>query len=65
MTNLIEILTTYFTNEGIKNYLPLQDSGKKDKKGKSTFYVAMADFNADNFKFLSKDSYVKRERKRD
>jgi hypothetical protein len=65
MTNLNEILTTYFTNEGIKNYLPLKDSGKKDKKGKSTFYGAMADFNADNFKSLSENSYVKREGKRD
>ena len=65
MTDLNEILTTYFTNEGIKNYLPLKDSGKKDKKGKSTFYGAMADFNADNFKSLSENSYVKREGKRD
>jgi hypothetical protein len=65
MTDLNEILTTYFTNEGVKNFLPLKDSGKKDKKGKSTFYGAMADFNADDFKSLSENSYVKREGKRD
>ena len=49
MTDLNEILTTYFTNEGVKKFLPLKDSGKKDKKGKSICYGAMADFNADDF----------------
>ena len=63
MTNLNKILTIYFTNEGIKNYLPHKDSGEKDKKGKSIFYGAMADFNADNFKSSSENSYVKREGK--
>ena len=39
MTNLNEILTTYFTNEGIKNYLPLKDSRKKIKKENLLFMV--------------------------
>ena len=39
MTDLNEILTTYFTNEGVKKFLPLKDSGKKIKKENLLFMV--------------------------
>jgi hypothetical protein len=62
---LKELTNLYFTIDGIKHYLPLKDSKKKDKKGKSIYYGAMSDFTSEDFKTLSKNDLVKRVGKKD
>jgi hypothetical protein len=49
----------YFTINDVKHYLPLKLTGKNDKKGKPTYWGAMANFTSNDFIKTLNDKNIK------
>ena len=60
-TSISTLLDNYFTINDVKHYLPLKLTGKNDKKGKPTYWGAMANFTSNDFISLKENDVVIRD----
>ena len=60
-TSINTLLDNYFTINNVKHYLPLKLTGKNDKKGKPTYWGAMANLTSNDFIALKENDVIIRD----